>query len=37
MIVYVASYISYTSTYINIYHIYEGMSLHNLLLKIIIS
>jgi hypothetical protein len=37
MIVYVASYISYTSTYINIYHIYEGMSLHNLHLKIIIS
>jgi hypothetical protein len=26
MIVYVTSYISYTSTYINIYHIDEGMS-----------
>jgi hypothetical protein len=33
----IVSYIPYTSTYINIYHIYEGMFPHNRRLKIIIS
>jgi hypothetical protein len=37
MIVYVASYIAYTSIYIDIYHAYEDISLYILRLKIIMS